>query len=135
MDDQLNEMLTKAKEVYENAYAPYSNFAVGAVILTTEGQLYTGANVENACYSMGQCAEASAIGHLVAKQGLARIKKVLIVVDAKVPVVPCGGCLQKLSEFSAKDTEVHCYTLSGEYKHYAFSDLHPIFFDQASMDS
>ena len=128
MGDILKKMLETAKQAYENAYVPNSHFAVGAVLLTEDDNLYAGANVENACYAMSQCAEAAAIGNMVAKQGASHIKKVLVIADAKIPIVPCGGCLQKLSEFSTKDTEIHCYTLSGEHKQYALSDLQPVFF-------
>ena len=135
MDDIINTMLEKAKEVYQHAYVPYSSFAVGAVLLTEYGHFYTGANVENASYTMGQCAEASAIGHMVAREGASHINKVLIIANAKSPIVPCGGCLQKLGEFSDKDTEIHCYTLSGEYKQYCLSDLQPVSFGHDSMES
>jgi len=135
MDDRINNLLEAAKKAYNNAYVPNSNFSVGAALLTENGTIYAGANVENACYAMGQCAEASAIGHMITQEGAAKIQTIVVIGDAKLPIVPCGGCLQKLSEFTTKDTEVYCYTKAGEAKKYLFSELQPVTFDHSSMDT
>ena len=94
--------------VRENAYAPYSKFKVGAALRGKDGMIYTAANVENAAYPQSQCAEASAIGVMVA-QGCRDIVEILVVADTPGDegVAPCGGCRQRLSEFAGPDVVVH----------------------------
>jgi cytidine deaminase len=89
-----------------NAYAPHSHFKVGAALRTPTGAIYAGANVENASYPQGQCAEASAIGALIAG-GEQEIAAVAVVAEQMDPCSPCGGCRQKLAEFAKADTPVH----------------------------
>ena len=95
-----------AEGAMRNAYAPYSNFKVGAAVRGRSGAIYVGANVENAAYPQGQCAEASALGALVAG-GESAIKAVAIVADRGERVGPCGGCRQRLSEFGGPETPVY----------------------------
>jgi homotetrameric cytidine deaminase len=100
------ELLELARAAARNAYAPYSNFPVGAAIRTADGRRYAGANVENAAYPQGQCAEASAIGALVAGGG-GRIAEVVVAAPSKELVTPCGGCRQRLREFTPDDAPIH----------------------------
>jgi homotetrameric cytidine deaminase len=101
------EVLMRAAEgAMRNAYAPYSKFKVGAAVRAPSGAIYVGANVENAAYPQGQCAEASALGALVAA-GESAIKAVAIVADRGENVGPCGGCRQRLSEFGGPETPVY----------------------------
>lgn len=102
----VEKMFALAKAVRLNAYAPYSNFLVGSCIYTDDDQYYVGCNVENTSYRMTDCAETVAIGAMVAN-GVRRIKAVLVVTDTPKGVAPCGGCLQKLSEFVSEDTMVY----------------------------
>ncbi|MEM1267313.1 MAG: cytidine deaminase [Pseudomonadota bacterium] len=95
--------------VRANAYAPYSGFAVGAAVLSEDGRVFSGCNVENAAYPEGTCAEAGAIAAMIAA-GARHIREVWVVADGPEPVSPCGGCRQKLAEFAAPDTPV---TLAG----------------------
>ena len=88
-----------------NAHAPYSKFHVGAAILDENGQIHAGCNVENAAYPQSQCAEASAIGAMVAAGGK-RIKVIVIVGPDGVFCAPCGGCRQRIAEFAAEDTTI-----------------------------
>ena len=81
-----------------NAYAPYSGFKVGAAVRAPNGAIYAGANVENAAYPQGQCAEASALGALVAA-GESMITAVAVVAEKLEICPPCGGCRQRLVEF------------------------------------
>ncbi|WGK70323.1 cytidine deaminase [Candidatus Haliotispira prima] len=91
---------------YERAYAPYSNFPVGAAVLAENGQIYAGCNVENAAYPEGTCAEAGALAAMVL-DGQQRARAVLVVAGGEEPVSPCGGCRQKLREFcQPEDMEV-----------------------------
>lgn len=115
-----------ARQVRENAYAPYSRFKVGAAILGESGRIFTGANVENAAYPQGQCAEASAIGALIAA-GDRRIRAVAVVGgDPGEPLcTPCGGCRQRLREFAALDTPVHVCDAEGPRRTFTLEELLP----------
>jgi cytidine deaminase len=93
-------LLRSARKAMKNAYAPYSNFKVGAAILTKSGQVYLGCNVENASYGMTNCAERTAIFAAVADLG-PKIEVVAVAVtnDHGVPCSPCGACRQVIYEF------------------------------------
>lgn len=105
-------LLQHALVVRERAHAPYSGFKVGAALRDEQGRVHLGCNVENAAYPQGLCAEAVALGALVAAGGR-RITAVAVVGDAATPVTPCGGCRQKLREFAADDLPVLCATTGG----------------------
>ncbi|EAQ04881.1 Cytidine deaminase [Pseudooceanicola batsensis HTCC2597] len=106
------DMLQAAREVRENAYAPYSNFKVGAAIRAGSGKVYTGVNVENVAYPEGTCAEAGAIAAMVAA-GETVIAEVAVIADSPSPVPCCGGCRQKLAEFGGPEVPVTMATLGG----------------------
>ena len=93
--DQLVKAAWQAREV---AYAPYSNFAVGAALLATDGRIFLGCNVENISYGLTNCAERVAIGAAVAA-GVREFLAVAVVADTGVPISPCGACRQVLAEF------------------------------------
>ncbi len=99
-------LVRAASAAMENAYAPYSQFKVGAAVRGTSGAIYAGANVENAAYPQGQCAEASALGALVAA-GETAIAAVAVVAEKREICPPCGGCRQRLSEFGGASTPVY----------------------------
>lgn len=99
-------LLHAADAAMRNAYAPYSQFKVGAAVRGRSGAIYTGANVENVAYPQGQCAEASALGALVAG-GETVIAAVAVVAERLEHCPPCGGCRQRLAEFGGPDTAVH----------------------------
>jgi homotetrameric cytidine deaminase len=99
-------LLSAAEAAMRNAYAPHSKFKVGAALRTPTGTIYAGANVENASYPQGQCAEASAIGALIAA-GEREIAAVAVVAEQMDPCPPCGGCRQKLAEFAKPGTPVY----------------------------
>ena len=105
----LSALIDAARHAYHRAYAPYSQFPVGAAIRTPDGQIFAGANVENAAYPQGQCAEASAIGNMILGGG-AEIAEILVMGGRKgdgVICTPCGGCRQRIREFAAPDTPVY----------------------------
>ena len=106
MSAQLQEMIDRAAAARTNAHAPYSGFHVGACIRAASGNLYAGCNVENAAYTQGQCAEATAIGVMVAG-GDRKIAEILVIGEGERLCTPCGGCRQRLSEFADPDTPVH----------------------------
>jgi homotetrameric cytidine deaminase len=99
-------LLRTAEAAMRNAYVPYSNFPVGAAIRGRSGAIYAAANVENAAYPQGQCAEASAIGAMVAA-GETAITAVAVVAERVQRCPPCGGCRQRLAEFGTADTVVY----------------------------
>jgi cytidine deaminase len=98
-------LLRSAKKAMQNAYAPYSRFRVGAAILLSNGQIFSGCNVENASYGMTNCAERTAIFAAVAKLGpKIEIRAVFVVNDQEVPCSPCGACRQVIYEFGGDAT-------------------------------
>jgi len=99
-------MLEMARRALANAHAPYSGFRVGACVRAASGRLYAGCNVENAAYPVGQCAEAGAIGAMVA-EGDQMIVEVLVLTERAELCAPCGRCRQQLFEFSSADTRVY----------------------------
>jgi cytidine deaminase len=99
-DKDVKDLVREAKEVCDNAYAPYSNFHVGCVLLSESGQIYTGCNVENISFGLTICAERAAISKAISKEGPKfRIEKAVIYTPTKVPITPCGACRQVLKEF------------------------------------
>jgi homotetrameric cytidine deaminase len=125
-------LLKAAQRAMLNAHAPYSRFCVGAALRTPDGKVFTGANVENAAYPQGQCAEASAIGTLVAA-GEKRIAEVAVVADLMDICPPCGGCRQRLSEFAGPGTPVHLGRPGGPRRTLTLGELLPLGFDAAAM--
>ena len=95
-------MIKLAEKVSKQAYAPYSNFAVGACILTGNGNVYTGCNFENSSYGLAICAERNAVGSAIAN-GERKIKAVAIYSPNMDNCTPCGACRQVLSEFKSDD--------------------------------
>ena len=125
-------LLQAATDVRARAYAPYSNFKVGAAIRTDAGTIYSGCNVENVAYPAGTCAEAGAIAAMVAG-GESRIVEALVIADSPLPVSPCGGCRQKLAEFCKADAQIVMTTLAGETRTMTMAELLPGAFVQAHL--
>lgn len=124
-----NELLRKAKEAARDAYAPYSGFGVGAALETDEGRLYTGANVENASYGLSICAERVAVFKAVS-DGNTHFKRIAVAAQNGEDIVPCGACLQVLSEFGP-DMDVITTNAGGEILTRNIKDLIPIPFKQS----
>ena len=99
-------LVAAATEVMGRAHAPYSRYQVGAALRAEDGSIHAGANVENSAYPQGQCAEASAIGVLVAA-GRTRVLEAAVIASGDELCVPCGGCRQRLREFMALDGRIH----------------------------
>jgi cytidine deaminase len=121
-----------AQTARENAYAPYSNFKVGAAIETADEQKFTGVNVENVAYPEGTCAEAGAIAAMVVA-GHTKIAHIYVIADSPDPVPPCGGCRQKIAEFADEATKITMATMEGVEKTVGLADLLPGAFGAAHM--
>ena len=130
----LEDMIDAARAVREKAYAPYSQFKVGACLRTETGELVVGANIENAAYPQGQCAEASAIGTMIAHGGSTKIVEVVVIGGGDALCTPCGGCRQRLNEFAAEATPVHVCGLEGLRKTYTLGELLPGAFGPHNLD-
>ncbi len=104
-EDTQHTLLQAARAARLKAYAPYSNFRVGAAVLDEQGRVHAGCNVENAAYPQGLCAEAAALSAMVLAGGR-RARALLVVGEGPSLVTPCGGCRQRLREFAAPDTPV-----------------------------
>jgi homotetrameric cytidine deaminase len=129
--DSAELLLQAADEAMRNAHAPYSDFKVGAALRTPSGTIHAGANVENAAYPQGQCAEASAIGALVSA-GDTEIAAVAVVAERMDFCPPCGGCRQRLSEFGRPDTPVTLGRPGGPRRTTTLAELLPLSFDLES---
>ncbi len=103
---ELEKMICLAREAQNHAYAPYSHFFVGCCIKTTNGEFFTGANVENVSYSLTVCAERAACANMV-NAGYRQIADIVVVSSHDSICPPCGACRQFLYEFSQEDTQVH----------------------------
>lgn len=121
-----------AMEAMKNAYVPYSKFRVGAALLTEEGKVFTGCNIENATYGATNCAERTAIFKAVS-EGYTKFKKIAIISDSNNLTYPCGICRQVILEFG-KDIEVICANNNGEFKEYQLKDLLPYAFTNEDLE-
>jgi cytidine deaminase len=121
------ELIGAAIAVRERAHAPYSNFKVGAAILDEHGMVHVGANVENAAYPMSQCAEASAIGVMIAEGGTC-IAAIAVVGDGPGLCTPCGGCRQRIREFADGATTIHVGGPEGLIRSFTLDALLPASF-------
>ena len=117
-------LVAAATGVMERAYAEYSGYRVGAALRADDGSIHAGANVENAAYPQGQCAEASAIGVMVAA-GRRRIVEAAVIAGSDRICVPCGGCRQRLREFMPLDGTIHLCSATGERETVTLADLLP----------
>ncbi len=123
----IEQLIISAKEVKEKAYAPYSNFHVGAALLTADGEIYTGCNVENGSFSATNCAERTAIFKAVS-EGKTAFEAIAVLAD-KAMTPPCGVCLQVMAEFcDPKTFQVILADEEGEYRVYKLYELMPVSF-------
>ena len=121
-----------ALAVRENAHAPYSKFKVGAAVRSANGKVFVGCNVENSAYPEGTCAEAGAIAAMIAA-GENKIEEVCVVAESPVPIAPCGGCRQKIAEFSSPDVQVVLADLKGGTKRITIGELLPHAFSNSHL--
>ena len=125
-------LIDAARRARENAYAPYSNFKVGAALRTKSGEVFSGCNVENVAYPEGTCAEAGAIAAMVAA-GQGDIAEILVMAESDVPITPCGGCRQKIAEFGSPDTVIILANPREEVGRTTLGELLPASFTPAHL--
>jgi cytidine deaminase len=126
------ELVQKAGEAKKKAYAPYSNFRVGAAVLTEEGAVFTGCNIENASFGLSNCAERTAIFKAVS-EGFHKFKAIAISTDTEEVTSPCGACRQVLIEFGA-EIDVIMANVHGKYKVYRSKELLPLAFNPTKLE-
>jgi cytidine deaminase len=119
-----NNLREAAAQARLRAYAPYSNFRVGAALLTESGIVVTGCNVENLSYGLTMCAERVCVGRAV-DQGEKTFRELAIVAETETPIVPCGACRQVLAEFAPSLT-ITSWTLAGRSQEFSLRDLLPL---------
>lgn len=125
----IKELIKKASEGRDKAYAPYSNFKVGAAILLKNGSYILGCNVENASYGLCNCAERTALFTMVA-EGYNKddVEAMCIIGDTDLPISPCGACRQVMSELLSYDTKIVMANLKGDFKETTILELLPYSF-------
>ncbi len=116
-------LLKMAKEAHQRAYAPYSQFRVGAAVQTETGEIFSGCNIENASYGLTVCAERVAIWKAIS-EGFDRFSVIAIVTNGARPVPPCGACCQVLAEFNP-EIKIISATLDGKQIAWKLSELFP----------
>jgi cytidine deaminase len=129
-DHTPEDLIRRATQAFEHAYAPYSEYHVGAAVLTDRGDIYTGCNIENAVYPLTLCAERVAIFKAVS-EGAAHIRALAVVTDNGGP--PCGSCRQVIQEFGDKETIIYIANRNGIFRTRHLKDLLPESFSAADL--
>ncbi len=129
----MQDLIEAAKAARAKAHAPYSKFYVGAAMRDEQGHIHAGANMENAAYPQGWCAECSAISHLIMGGGK-YITEVAVLGNGDALCTPCGGCRQKIREFAKGDVKIHCCTEQGTLiRTYTLDELLPASFGPENL--
>lgn len=127
---EIQKLMDCAIKARENAYSPYSHFAVGAALLCEDGTLYEGCNIENASYGLTTCAERTAIFKAVS-EGHIKFKALAVVADTEGPCAPCGACRQVMAEF--KIPLIIMGNLMGNIKIVTIEELLPFSFSECDV--
>jgi cytidine deaminase len=130
----IEKLIEEAKLAREKAYVPYSKFGVGAALLTTDGKIYHGCNIENAAYSMCNCGERTALFSAYA-QGDRNFQAMVVVADTDRPCSPCGACRQVISELCPKDMKVVLTNLKGDILELTVEELLPGAFSPEDLNA
>jgi cytidine deaminase len=128
------ELVTRAREVLEHAYVPYSEYTVGAALRTADGEVFVGCNIENANYSNSLHAEEVAIAEAV-KKGADEFDRLAVTSGARDGVTPCGMCRQTLAEFCSEDLVVVCDEGGEETTEYTLGELLPNTISLETLDA
>ncbi|WP_454783823.1 cytidine deaminase [Legionella sp. WA2024007413] len=128
MDQIIAKMISTAHKALAHSYSPYSKFSVACCICTDKDNLYSGVNVENSSYGLGVCAETSAISAMVSA-GEQHIKSMVILAGTNLLCSPCGGCRQRIHEFSTADTLIHLCNKDSILRSLKINELLPLAFN------
>ncbi|MCB0743059.1 MAG: cytidine deaminase [Ignavibacteriae bacterium] len=128
-----SELIQIANKAKTRAYSPYSKFRVGAALITEQGDIYTGVNVENSSYGLTNCAERTAVFKAVS-EGESKFKSIVITSDAEDFITPCGACRQVLMEICGKDLEVVMTNRDNEIRILKLEELLPFSFNKEYLD-
>ncbi|GIN38539.1 MULTISPECIES: cytidine deaminase [Heyndrickxia] len=120
----LEQLIEEAKIARDKAYVPYSKFPVGAALLSENGKVYHGCNIENAAYTVGNCAERTAL-YKAYSDGDTKYTALVVTADTERPVPPCGACRQVISELCPKDMKVILTNLKGDIQELTVEQLLP----------
>ncbi|MBN6888911.1 cytidine deaminase [Cytobacillus horneckiae] len=120
----INQLIQEAKIARDKAYVPYSKFKVGAALLAEDGTVFHGCNIENAAYSMCNCAERTALFKAYS-EGVTQFAVLAVVADTSRPVSPCGACRQVISELCSKDMEIILTNMNGDIQKLTVEQLLP----------
>jgi cytidine deaminase len=123
-------------EAYNNAYAKYSNFQVGAVVITKDGKYFLGSNIENASFGLTNCAERSALFSAYSN-GVKKddIEELVLIGRSNDFLYPCGACRQVISELMNKDAKITLFRLDKNFKEIKVNDLMPFIFDESELNA
>lgn len=121
------ELFKQAREASATAYVPYSNFPVGAALVTKNGQVFQGCNIENASFGLTNCAERTAIFNAISS-GVKEFEMIGIYGETDEPISPCGACRQVMTEFCSDTMPVWLFSKTGDVKKTTVGDLLPYHF-------
>ena len=129
-----NQLIIKAKEARSLSYSPYSHFAVGAALLTKDGKVFVGANIENSSYPLCMCAERNALYNAY-MNGYKKddLVSLTLVADTDTPCTPCGACRQVISELFPKNAPINMGNLKGEVLTMTIEELLPLSFSPEDL--
>ena len=125
LPEHIQQLAELAVEARNHSYSPYSKYAVGAALLTSEGEVFTGCNVENSTYGATTCAEQIAVFKAVSERGALEIQDLVVVTESSPPAACCGICRQVIREFAPAQLKIHFVNLRGEHRSETLGQLFP----------
>jgi cytidine deaminase len=128
----MHSLFEAARAAMARCHTPYSHFPVGAALLTSDGRVFAGANMEVISYPEGWCAETSALAHFVMAGG-GTITDIAVCAEKKDRITPCGGCRQRLAEFAGPDTRLHLCDQSGIVETVTIAEIFPRGFEAEAL--
>lgn len=131
-EESIKTLINQASNMLDRAYVPYSNFPVGAALLTKDGEIFSGCNIENASFSLTNCAERTAVFKAVS-EGKLDFDYLVVIGDTDKPISPCGACRQVLVEFCKPDMTVLLTNKHGDMKETTVAGLLPGAFQSGDM--
>lgn len=124
----VSKIIAEGRLMLSRAYAPYSEFQVGAVVVSSDDKTFSGCNIENSSYALTVCAEVAAISQMVSS-GIQNIKAIFVFSNSSQFVTPCGACRQKISEFAKPEVPVFLVNQQGKIRQHSLSALMPMAFN------